>query len=371
MKTLFTPSAHLSDLQLEIGKIIDSGEAKGLMILACDNNAYDVEQFNLMIQQIKIPVFGGIFPSIINGYSNYDKGAIVAGMQTLPTVEVIENISNSNTRFDQLLSGLNARSSMFKSMIVFIDGFSQRISDFTSSLFNNVGFNVNYIGGGAGSLSMQPKPCIITNKGLLTDAAVVAGTSLESGIGVNHGWDSISEPLKITDSEKNTIKTINFKPAFEVYKEIVELHSHKKIYPEKFFEMSKSYPFGINKMEGEKIIRDPVILTEKGELVCVGEIPKGAWVEIMHGDTRSLIRASNDAFNTALETHPKSSNRNFTFFIDCISRALFLENSFKLELTAVYDARYPHFGALTIGEIANNGTAYLEFYNKTAVVGCF
>jgi hypothetical protein len=31
----------------------------------------------------------------------------------------------------------------------------------------------------------------------------------------------------------------------------------------------------------------------------------------------------------------------------------------------------PFFGILSLGEIANNKTDYLEFYNKTSVVACF
>ena len=61
----------------------------------------------------------------------------------------------------------------------------------------------------------------------------------------------------------------------------------------------------------------------------------------------------------------------FHMFIDCISRVLFLEKDFEKELAAVYDPKYPLFGALTIGEIANNKHDYLEFYNKTSVVGSF
>jgi len=58
-------------------------------------------------------------------------------------------------------------------------------------------------------------------------------------------------------------------------------------------------------------------------------------------------------------------------FIDCISRVLFLDDSFPLELQAVHERQLPLIGALTIGEIANSGKDYLDFYNKTAVVGMF
>ncbi|EQD46615.1 hypothetical protein B1A_14553 [mine drainage metagenome] len=56
--------------------------------------------------------------------------------------------------------------------------------------------------------------------------------------------------------------------------------------------------------------------------------------------------------------------------MDCISRALFLEQDFRQELAVIHSPA-PMLGALTIGEIANSGQDYLEFYNKTAVVGFF
>ena len=55
-------------------------------------------------------------------------------------------------------------------------------------------------------------------------------------------------------------------------------------------------------------------------------------------------------------------------FIDCISRVLYLEEAFAQELSAVHEPDVPLIGALTLGEIANTGEDYLEFYNKTAVI---
>jgi hypothetical protein len=45
-----------------------------------------------------------------------------------------------------------------------------------------------------------------------------------------------------------------------------------------------------------------------------------------------------------------------------------LEDSFQEELKAVKTPNKALFGALTLGEVANSGSDYLEFYNKTAVV---
>jgi hypothetical protein len=54
--------------------------------------------------------------------------------------------------------------------------------------------------------------------------------------------------------------------------------------------------------------------------------------------------------------------------IDCISRGLLLGEGLKAELEALTVPGLPQVGALTIGEIANNGFEFLEFHNKTTVL---
>ena len=63
-----------------------------------------------------------------------------------------------------------------------------------------------------------------------------------------------------------------------------------------------------------------------------------------------------------------------SLLIDCISRAIFLGPRFANELAAVRTALAAGgapapVGALTLGEISCRGDGYLEFFNKTAVVG--
>lgn len=69
-----------------------------------------------------------------------------------------------------------------------------------------------------------------------------------------------------------------------------------------------------------------------------------------------------------MDAFQEEANRT-ELLIDCISRALFLEDEFDREIEAVYQENVPLIGALSMGEIANNGKDYLELYNKTCVVG--
>jgi len=358
----------LEGLRKISNNIKDQELVKSMLILACDANGFTPEKVDPLLKEIPIPLFGGTFPAIINGQRKMDKGCIVVGLSAESRIEVIEELSNENVNYEETLEKKIPDLEEMETMLLFVDGFSKRIGDFIESLFNIFGLEINYIGGGAGSLSMKQKPCLFTNAGIIQDSAVLALLDLKSGVGVRHGWQSVDGPYKVTQSDKNTIKTLEWKPAFEVYKKVVEDHSGKIFRDDNFFEIAKAYPFGITKIGAERIVRDPLILGEENTLVCVGEVPEGSFVDILNGSESSLIKASGEALAACKKAFGKDANRGLGIFIDCISRVLFLEDKFSEELNAVYEEGFPLIGACTIGEIANSGNDYLEFYNKTAVV---
>ena len=344
-------------------------DVKSILILACDANGFSKEKIDPLMQNLKKPVFGGIFPEIMHQKEKLKKGTIVAGLTESAEVHVIPNLSDTEVDYEDILDEKITDSSDAKTMFVFVDGLSKRISALIESLFNVFGLEINYIGGGAGSLSFVQKPVLFSNEGLLQDAGIIALTDIESGIGVSHGWVDVEGPLKVTESERNVIISLDWKPAFQVYKEIVEKHSGKTFTDDNFFDIAKGYPFGISKLGAEKIVRDPLTLGENNSMVCVGEVPQEAFVHILNGSTKSLVDAAGKAFSLSKENYKGDAEPKNTLFIDCISRVLFLEDEFDKELDAVFDESAPMIGALTLGEIANNGKDYLEFYNKTAVVG--
>jgi hypothetical protein len=341
---------------------------RGIFILACDANNFSPETTDAVLQEISIPVFGGIFPEIIYGQEKLSRGTILAGLPVTPNIQIIPHLSYMEQDYDDVLDDVLPDIGTAKTMFVVVDGLSKRISALIDSLFNIFGLELNYIGGGAGSLSFQQKPCLFTNSGLLQDSALLALCDLQSGIGVQHGWKSISGPFKVTEVDCNIVKTLDWEPAFDVYRKIVEHASGKRFQDDNFFDIAKGYPLGINKLGTEKIVRDPVTLGNNGELICVGEVPEECYVDILSGDVASLIEAAGNALRLSLDAFPGQAARRTTLFIDCISRVLFLEKEFQRELQAAFDEDTPLFGALTLGEIANSGKDYLEFYNKTAVI---
>lgn len=354
----------------ELLKSMEANPAvRGILLLSCDANGFTPADINPLLGGLQKPVFGGIFPQIIHGSQNLERGTVAVGLAQEPGVTLIHGLSDPAQDLSAAVANAVDPDSADSTLFVFVDGFARRISGLIDALFTNHGLEPNYLGGGAGSLSLRQKPCLFTPDGLLEDSAILAHVPLPSGVGVAHGWEVVSDALKVTRSDRNTIVELNHRPAFDVYREIVEPQSGATLTPETFFETAKGYPFGIRKMGAEVIVRDPLMVGDEGALVCVGEVPENAFVHILRGENQALVSAAGSANQLATEAlGVHRCEPSLRIFIDCISRVLFLEGEFQTELNAVNDD-LPMIGALTLGEIANSGDHYLEFYNKTAVVG--
>lgn len=355
-------------IQDAVQKIQDSFSVKSFLIFSCAENQFTPETINPVLETIPVPVFGGIFPSIIHGNEKLNQGSIIIGLPVAPEIAVINNLSSDDEDFISQIETKAGKVEKTETIFVFVDGFSSRIDSFINSLFTIFGLENNYIGGGTGSLDMISKPSLFTNSGLCRDAAVLACFDLKSGVGVSHGWQSVSGPYRVTSSVNNTIQTLDWEPAWQVYSKAVEEHSNVPIRKDDFFSRAKAYPFGIAKLEAERIVRDPIMVSDDGAITCVGDVPEGSFVDLLHSDEAALISAAGRAKKLGIEAFGEGREIGAAFFIDCISRVLFLEERFTEEIRAVLSETYPLVGACTIGEIANNGREYLEFYNKTSVV---
>ena len=373
MKLDYYSSTSLRVLKQAIDERNSEGQFQAHIVLTCDANNWPEVELQALLRSQEVGVFGALFPQIIFNHNNYDVGFILASFQQDIAWQLVANLSSPEEDYDDPVS--EAAQSWEEdenesTILVFADGMSSRIAALIESLFFNFGLERNFVGGGAGSLSFEKKPCILCPDGFLQDVALLLRLPMLSGIGVAHGWQPVSESLKVTQSDQNVILQLDYEDAFSQYKAVVDYHSGQNINAQNFFDIAKSFPFGIEKLDSEMIVRDPLMPTEDGKgLVCVGEVPEECFVKILKGTPDDLLQAAATVRERAWadwhqkhEGHPQAG-----LFIDCISRVLFLEEKMAQEITQV-SGSLPLFGALTLGEIANNGQDYLEFYNKTAVL---
>jgi len=346
-------------------------DVRTLLVLSADGNDHIPATTDPVLRAISTPLYGGSFPGLIFGREQLGRGTIVLGLSERVHATLVERISDPDTDLDAAVEAAVPADAVDATLLVLVDGLTRRLAAVVRALFTTHGLTINYLGGGAGSLSLVQKPCLFTNAGMHADAALLLQLSWPSGVGVAHGWEIVSKPLKVTRAAHTTIEELDYEPAIEAYRRVVEPRVGAPITAEGFFGVSKGFPFGIRKLDAEVVVRDPIVLTPEGGLVCIGEVPSGAIVHILEGRADQLVDAARTANARAAEALGATVRPQLRFVVDCISRALFLGDGFEAELSALDDGEVPMIGALTLGEIANSGRDFLELYNKTVVVGLF
>ncbi len=341
---------HLSPTQLNV-------------LMVGEKAAIDIEELISYANTNNIRLAGGIFPGVLYQNKSSDEGVILRTQEASYTM--VRDIDNTD------LVQVPPLPSEAKCATIFIDGLTSGIASFLEKLYDTYYDKIRFIGGGCGSLSLEQAPCVFSNDGFLENAALLIFDSRSLSLGVNHGWKKLAGPFVVSASNGNVVQELNWRPAFEVYQEVVKEHSGKEINSENFFETAKGYPFGIYREGTEDVVRDPII-TDEVSLTCVGEITPSAVVNILSGDNQLLVEGAKKASEEAI-TKPCDD----VLVVDCISRVLYEGDNFKDELDSIQEIIHQHNptfsleGVLSLGEISSYGEGYLEFFNKTIVVGAF
>lgn len=337
-------------------------EIKSLLLFGCDKNKSDIAAFEAVLSKNNKPLIGGIFPEIIADGIRHETGFVLIPLRQAIAVESFESGTENANLVGELEKWTVQQSFEPSSIFCFLNAFWSKKTEFMIGMYDIFGPFVKYLGGGAGSLSFKSMPCLFANQKIVENAAVIGLMQEPMSIGVAHGWHPISEAIKVTETKGNSIISLNWRPAFEVYSEQISAHSQKNINQQNFFEIAKSYPLGLVNMEDEMLIRDP-FATENGLLHIVDEVPEGEYIRIMHGDMNSLLSGAELAMT---EMGENETSDQVNLCIDCISRVLFMKDDFNKEL-AILNRNQPINGILSIGEIANPGSSTLALFNKTVV----
>jgi len=356
-------------LQSALSGAIDGG-AKGILILASEGNDFRKEDVDLILSNLPVPVFGGVFPGIIYGRDILERGTIVAGLSTTPRIQIVENLSSDVPDFDDVLDDTLIRGWGAKTMFVIVDGMATRNNTLVASLFNVFGLEVNYIGGGAGPHTMIQRPCLFTNRGLIEDGAILAVVDKACGVGVSHGMTSVSGPYRITESRDNVIYSLNWKPPFGYIKEIIrglgEDIGDGKTYP-----VAGSYCLGSNRLGTQKIVRDPVRVGDNDSLIFVAEVGEEEFADIIKATPESTVDSARVSLSIAKDMYRGEKPYKTAICFVCYGCQVYLGSLGPKQIEAIQEVSEPVIGVLSMGEIANSGKDYLDLLSRTSVVGLF
>jgi hypothetical protein len=348
----------LNDLRYYVEELsIDSDER--LMIFVGDAYKKEIQDMMNFLNSKNILFFGGIYSKLLVGDKCVSKGYIVNKVKPIYCSIVLPNLMRFNKELDK-----NENYTAF----IIADGVSSRFKELMDTVYDKLGNKVKYLGGGAGFYNLNHKPCIFDNDGISMDSSYVCIINSETKIAVEHGWNILRGPFKVTESKGNILSELDGKKAFEKYSEILEDETGLVIYKEDLFTYAKEYPFGI--MEGtnlDLIVRVPIVINEDLDIICIADIPKDCNLFILSGNAKTLLESSLTIADKCSKIAPKKYK---PLLFDCISRAMFLEENFQIELANIQNRMNCIVeGALSIGEISSKIDGSIVIHNKSTILG--
>lgn len=342
-----------------------------LLILLTDRHLAQLEDIVSALRARKLPFFGAIVPGVFRGTQWALKGAVV---RTVPCLEppAVALLDKSGHRWLEPLMTPSRIPSHKPVLYLFVDCLAPGISRFLAYLFNRYGNTVSYFGGGAGNRRLEPAAAVFTAEGIYRNASVAAITGLRGEVSVHHGWERVMGPFVATATRDNVIEELDWEPALEFYRQLLPPELRDVPMEEFYDKMAARYPFGIQKIGREDIVRDPIRVTDEGGLVCLSDVPVHSVLYLLHGKPERLIESAGKAVEQVVAR--RAVPVMDCLACDCFSRMLFLGEDYCRELETVARrlvAVAPGAemeGGIVLGEIASDGEQSLEFYNKTFVV---
>jgi hypothetical protein len=199
-----------------------------------------------------------------------------------------------------------------KLVMMFADGLKGNASAIMSGILSQLGEDFPVVGGSAGDNGNFVETKQFFQDSVITDAVVGVGLSgnFKYSVGVEHGWSIVGAPRTVTDAEGTIVRTIDGKPAIDLYNEYLGANFADDLQDTILGKVALSYPLGIhNPNTGKIILRAPFAVAGDGSIVCGGDIKTGAMVQLMIGTKEDAIAAAKRAAETAkngLQAEPQA-----------------------------------------------------------------
>jgi len=348
---------------LNINKL-NTKRVNDFLILCGEDVKLDFLALIELLNQHEIRFCGGIFPGVIHSNKCFSNKVLLLPVQFDSVPYLIQGLDNGDINIPAL-SFPNPLGSLF----ILVDGLSNWISKFLFSLYNEIGSEFQVFGSGTGFGTFSRNECIFCKEGFFKDAALVVLLKNPITQSIQHGWKTIAGPYLATKTSANLLEQINWRPAFEVYKEIVEKEEQVELTEDNYYQYLMHYPFGIFRSEGENLIRDPVELEENQSIRFGAEIPSNSVLYLMKSDIKAMLLAGSNACNDVVN---RTKQPEFLFIADCISRTWILSEQFNEELENIAlnaeNKEIPVYGVLAMGEISSANGTLLDYHHKTIVI---
>lgn len=257
----------------------------------------------------------------------------------------------------------------FRVALILADALAGYTDDLVEHLTSLTHGTHQFFGGGAGDNALFHHTPVFYDTEVVSDA-VVALEMLSNkpiGIGVQHGWQPVSDGMLVTEAHGMRLVSLDGKPALEAFQAHAQV-THQS------FDPANPLPFFLHNLIGIDIsgvykLRVPLAVDADGSILCATDIPSQHIVKFMSTAGHSSRDAAIAATKTAMQ-NIYGSKPGAAIFFDCVASRLRMGREFGFELQAVQqtleDAVY--VGCNSHGQIARAEGQFSGFHNCTAVV---
>jgi methyl-accepting chemotaxis protein len=241
-----------------------------------------------------------------------------------------------------------------------------------------LGSDVPLAGGAAGDDLKMAATQVAWGARAVTDAVVIAQIFSKAplGLGVCHGHQPLSVPLRVTKASGSVVSEIDGKPAWSVWLEHTRERAAARginvdaLKPEDEGAFLLRYEAGLA-VGDEYKIRAPLSRAADGAISFACGIPEGTTIRITESNEEAQIASAREAARRARSRLNGPVAGAIVF--DCICRNLILGADFKRGVLGVSQelGDVPLAGFETYGEIALDAGDMSGFHNTTSVVLAF
>ncbi len=348
----------------------------GVLALLPEAQHGGVERLQAVCARRKVALAGAVFPALIESSEFRTQGLWLLRFDAMPYVALHENLphdaAGAAMAAEQIGGQLRAQIKDDAQVTLFLlfDALVPNISTLLDELYLQLANRVHYVGANAGSETFQPMPCLFDNTRTIQNGVLLLLLQPHLGAILAHGYGAPPRMISATSTEGNRIRQIDWRPAFEMYQELVRAQSGVEITRENFYQHAVHFPFGIIRANHEVLVRIPVALEEDGSLFCVGEVPANAVLTLLEAPKIDSQHTLQTLVQGLTEINGELAGSEMLLFY-CAGRRLHLGLDAATGELHQFDQltrAAPIAGALSLGEIGSSlQWGYPLFHNATLV----
>lgn len=348
--------------------------ACGVLILLPEAEQARIPNLQAIFRNSQIPLLGAVFPALVTDHGFVTEGAWLLCFDEMPPHFIVSGLLDEGGKklgqaAQTILATEAPADNKAPTLFLIFDGMLPNIATLLNELHAAIGPNTNCTGVNAGSETFQPTACLFDSEKCLGEG--VLGLLLDKDIRstVKHGYPVSKSLMSATSTLGNRIDTLNHRPAFEVYQEVIKAEYGVDLSRDNFYDLAVHFPFGLITVL-DVLVRIPVAVTDDGALFCVGEVPPNTLLKLLRAPDfadSTGVEQIHEAFNAV---RPTSADRPLLTFY-CAGRRMHFGPQAETELAQLEHRLQPAtmFGALTLGEIDSTEELNLlpRFHNAAMV----